>query len=79
MSFAEVQKQAAALSPEERIELTRFLTTLRAEDSGRERGSHAKRPDRKAWLEQLRRVRDAQAGGGTPLQELLDELREDRA
>ena len=51
MSLAEVQKEAASLSAEERRKLAAFLTSLRMKESGEwEQATRSGAADRSGWI-----------------------------
>lgn len=51
MSLAEVQTQAAALSPEERRKLAAFLTALRMKETGEwQQATQPGAPNRDGWI-----------------------------
>ncbi len=83
MSLPEIQSLISQLPRSERESLLRLLGQQLADEAQGERpseNSQAAKVERSQWLDELRQLRESVATGtqGTPLSEILDDLRADR-
>ena len=79
MSLPEIQSQISQLPRSEQEELLRTLA--RQIHTGSSHQINATREDREKWVGELRQLRESLATGiqGTPLSDILDDLRADQA
>ena len=81
MSLKELESTIAQLPRNEKAELLRFLSRELHQSSAKEHApkTPAAPVDRTRWLQKLERLRALTASDSLrPIQEILDELREDR-